>query len=61
MHTEDIQNYYFILRQKSAVVGYTRLLAVRDEFLNKNIRVNCVAPGSYLDSLFSSHDERNDS
>lgn len=30
---------------KSAVVGYTRSLAVRDEFLNKNIRVNCIAPG----------------
>ena len=30
---------------KSAVVGYTRSLAVREEFLAKRIRVNCVAPG----------------
>ncbi|MGX6971376.1 SDR family oxidoreductase [Vagococcus bubulae] len=30
---------------KSAVVGYTRSLSVREEFINKKIRVNCVAPG----------------
>lgn len=30
---------------KSAVVGYTRSLSVREEFIKKKIRVNCVAPG----------------
>lgn len=30
---------------KSAVVGYTRSLSVRQEFIDKKIRVNCVAPG----------------
>ncbi|MGY3702802.1 NAD(P)-dependent oxidoreductase [Vagococcus martis] len=30
---------------KSAVIGYTRSLSVRDEFIAKKIRVNSVAPG----------------